>query len=49
MQFIADICLDDEAVEHFIEPLETLDFEDILKYCRDFTLYGVNVRVQKIR
>ena len=48
MQFIADICLDDEAVEHFIEPLETLDFEDILKYCRDFTLYGVNEEFRRL-
>ena len=48
MQFISDICLDEDAVEHIIEPFENLDFEDILKYCRDFTLYGVNEEFRRL-
>lgn len=48
MQYIADISLQDEAVEHFIEPLENLDYEEILKYCRDFTLYGVNEEFRRL-
>ena len=48
MQFITDICLDDEAVARFIEPFNTLDFDEILKYCRDFTLYGVNEEYRRL-
>ena len=48
MQFVQDIYLDDEAVERFIEPFETLDYEDILKYCRDFTLYGANEEFRRL-
>lgn len=48
MQFITDICLDDEAVARYIEPFNTLDFDEILKYCRDFTLYGVNEEYRRL-
>ena len=48
LQYIADISLDDEAVTHFAEPFETMDYEDILKYCRDFTLYGVNEEFRRL-
>lgn len=40
LKFIEDIALNDETVEHFVESFEHMDFDEMLKHCRDFDLYG---------
>lgn len=43
INFIEDIKCDDEVVENFQEGLENKDFDEIIEYCREFTLYGDGV------
>ncbi len=40
LDFISDIALDDEAIEHFVKAFGNLDFEESLRYCRDFKDLG---------
>ncbi|MCD8083218.1 MAG: ATP-dependent helicase [Clostridiales bacterium] len=47
-QFIDSIAYDDEAVIHFKESLENKDYDEILKYCTDFSLYGDNTEFRRI-
>ena len=43
LSYIDEISLEDEAVAHFREGLDTKDYEEIIDYCRDFSLYGDGV------
>ena len=47
LDFIDEIALGDEAVEHFREGLDTKDYEEIIDYCRDFSLYGNGVEYRR--
>lgn len=47
LSYIDDISLGDEAMEHFREGLEGKDYEEIIDYCRDFSLYGEGVEYRR--
>ena len=47
LQYIDEIALGDEAVRHFREGLDTKDYEEIIDYCRDFSLYGDGVEYRR--
>ena len=47
LQYIDEISLGDEAVRHFREGLDTKDYEEIIDYCRDFSLYGDGVEYRR--
>ena len=47
LAFIDEIALDDEAVGHFRENLDNKDYEEIIDYCRDFSLYGDGVEYRR--
>ena len=40
LSYIDEISLEDEAVAHFREGLDTKDYEEIIDYFLDFSLYG---------
>ena len=48
LQYIDEVSLGDEAVTHFREGLDTKDYEEIIDYCRDFSLYGNGVEYRRI-
>ena len=47
LSYIDEISLEDEAVAHFREGLDTKDYEEIIDYCRDFSLYGDGVEYRR--
>ena len=47
LQYIDEISLGDEAVRHFREGLDTKEYEEIIDYCRDFSLYGDGVEYRR--
>ena len=47
LSYIDEISLDDEAVGHFREGLDAKDYEEIIDYCRDFSLYGDGVEYRR--
>lgn len=47
LSYIDDISLGDEAIEHFREGLEAKDYEEVIDYCRDFSLYGDGVEYRR--
>ena len=47
IEFIDEIAYDDEAVENFKESLENKDFEEVIDYCRAFSLYGGGVEFRR--
>ena len=48
LKFIEDIALNDEAIEHFVEAFEHMDFDEVLKYCRDFDMYGADEEFRRL-
>lgn len=47
LAYVDEISLDDEAVGHFREGLDAKDYEEIIDYCRDFSLYGDGVEYRR--
>ena len=40
--------MNDEAVQHFVEQFEFMNFEDVLKYCKDFVIFGTDEEFRRI-
>ena len=49
MDFVDRIAFGDEAVENFKETLDGKDFDDIIDYLRDFSMYGDAVEFRRTR
>ena len=47
LRYLEEIAYGDEAVEHFREALENKDYEEIIDYCRSFSLYGEGVEYRR--
>ncbi len=47
LNVIDELSLDDETVTHFKEGLEGKEYEEIIDYCRDFSMYGNGVEYRR--
>ena len=47
LNVIDELSLDDETVKHFKEGLEGKEYEEIIDYCRDFSMYGNGVEYRR--
>lgn len=48
IDFIRSFSINDEVVEHFLEALENLNFDEVLKYCKDFERFGLNEEFRRL-
>lgn len=48
LEVIATFSLDDEAVAHFTDQFEFMVFEEVLKYCKDFEMFGRDEEFRRI-
>ncbi|WP_294406111.1 ATP-dependent helicase [uncultured Clostridium sp.] len=48
VEFINSFALNDEAVQHFVEQFDFMNFEDVLKYCKDFVIFGTDEEFRRI-
>lgn len=48
LKYIEEISFGDEAVSHFSETFENKDYDEIIDYCRDFSMYGEGVEYRRI-
>lgn len=46
LDYIERISIEDEAIEYFMDMFKTKDFEDILKYCKDFERFGEGMELR---
>ena len=47
LNVVDELSLDDETVKHFKEGLEGKEYEEIIDYCRDFSMYGNGVEYRR--
>ncbi len=47
LEYIDEIAMDDEAVENFRDSLENKDIDEIIEYCRNFSMYGEGVEYRR--
>lgn len=47
LRYIDEIAMDDEAVENFRDSLENKDIDEIIEYCRNFSMYGDGVEYRR--
>ena len=47
LKYIDEIMMDDEAVENFRDSLDNKDIDEIIEYCRNFSMYGEGVEYRR--